>query len=110
MNGDAAVNEDEQAVFIYLDAARLPHEIYEQYDLVTLEEQIDEMLSKSGVGELDGNEYGEDYVQLFLYGPDAQALFAEIEPILRNYPLCKNARVVLRLGENGSSSKEFLLQ
>jgi hypothetical protein len=42
---------------------------------------------------------------LFLYGPDADKLFAGVEPVLRNYPLCQGAKVVLRYGGPGAPER-----
>ena len=50
--------QDEQAVLIYLDGQNLPDEVYEQYDVLTLESYITDALEKAGTGEYDGEEYG----------------------------------------------------
>jgi hypothetical protein len=91
-------NSNEQAVLVYLDSRGLPDRIYEQYDVSTLEEQLIEAVEAAGAGEFDGLEFGPAEVILFMYGPDADALFRSVEPILRAYPLCENARVVIRPG------------
>jgi hypothetical protein len=90
---------DRHAVLVDLDGAGLPDDVYENFDLETLENQLVEALDKSGVGEYDGNEFGPETVTLFLYGPDADALFRVIEPVLTAYPLCSGARVVVRQGD-----------
>ncbi len=99
----------EQAVLIHLDAKGLPQRVYDEYDVVTLEDKLEEALSGRGVGEYDGNEFGEGEVVLYLYGADAERLFAVIEGTLRSYPLCRNARVVIRGGEPGAPQREFRL-
>jgi hypothetical protein len=99
----------EQAVLIYLDGLSLPDEIYEEYDLMTLEDAIIAELERQPVGELDGNEFGPGETTLFLYGPDAEALWRAIEPAVTPYPLCRGARVVVRYGEPGAPLREFSL-
>ncbi|WP_405428211.1 hypothetical protein [Streptomyces erythrochromogenes] len=56
-----------------------------------------EAIEQAGVGEFDGNEYGGGEVALYAYGPDADALFAVMAPILRALPF-RPAHVILRYG------------
>ena len=94
---------EEQAVLVHLDGQGLSAEVYERYDLVTIDDQLTAVLEGKGLGDYDGDEIGEGGATLFLYGPDAERLFAAIEPTLRAYPLCRNARVVIRRGGPGGS-------
>ena len=91
----------QQAVLVYLDGTGLPDEVYEECDLETIESRLTEVIEREGLGEFDGNEIGSEEVTLFMYGPDAERLFAGIEATLRAYPLCQGARVVIRDGEPG---------
>jgi hypothetical protein len=101
--------QSEQAVLVYLDGQSLPTEVYEQNDLATLEDQLIEVIDSSVLGEFDGNEIGSGEVVLYMYGPSAEALFEGIEPVLRAYPLCKNARVIVRQGGPGAPEREIRL-
>ncbi|MGW4508303.1 hypothetical protein ACWENO_27060 [Streptomyces sp. NPDC004436] len=56
-----------------------------------------EAIEQAGVGEFDGNEYGGGEVVLYAYGPDADALFAVMAPLLDDLPF-RPAYVVLRHG------------
>ncbi|MFD8693000.1 hypothetical protein [Streptomyces sp. NPDC059651] len=58
---------------------------------------LTEAIEQADVGEFDGNEYGGGEVVLFAYGPDADALFAVMAPILNDLPF-RPAHVVLRYG------------
>jgi hypothetical protein len=100
---------EEQAVIVYLDGSGLPGEIYEEYDLATLEDRLIEAVERSASGEYDGNEFGPDGTTLYLYGPDAERVFSAIEGTLRGYPLCQNARVVIRRGPPGSPERELII-
>jgi hypothetical protein len=73
---------NEQAVLVYLDGKGLPKEVYEKYDLATLEDQLIEAIESQSLGEFDGNEIGPDEAALFMYAPNAETLFKGIEPIL----------------------------
>jgi putative IMPACT (imprinted ancient) family translation regulator len=67
------------------------------HSLATLEDRLIEAISAARVGEFDGNEFGTGEVTLFAYGPDADQLFAAMEPILRSFP-ARPAHVLLRYG------------
>src|ERR1700682_5448218 len=98
---------DQQAVIVNLDASNLPDEVYEKYDLATLEEQLQEVIEREKLGEYDGNEFGDRVVTLYMYGPDAEKLFAGIKPVLQAYPLAKNASVIIRKGEPSAVQREI---
>ncbi len=100
-----ALLKNEQAVIIHLDGMNLPDEIYATCDLMTLEEKLQSVV-RDGLGEYDGNESGPGETLVYLYGPDAELLFAAIEPVLREYPLCRNAKVIIRRGSVGASQRE----
>src|SRR5262245_45564362 len=99
----------EQAVLVYLDGRTLPAEVYQEYDVGGLEDQLRPLLQQTGVGDYDGNEFGPGEVTLFMYGPDAEALFRVIEPVLLAYPLCQNARVIIRPGGPRTRGREIRL-
>ncbi|MET9611037.1 hypothetical protein ABZZ17_39155 [Streptomyces sp. NPDC006512] len=58
---------------------------------------LTEAIEQADVGEFGGNEYGGGEVVLYAYGPDADALFAVMAPILNDLPF-RLAHVVLRYG------------
>lgn len=62
-----------------------------------LEQQLRFTVWLRRAGELDGSMLGPDLVQLFAYGPDADRLFAVMEPALRRFP-ARPAHVTLRYG------------
>ena len=101
--------KSDQCVLICLDAVNLSDEIYAQYDLSTLEDQLIEAIERNRVGEFDGNEMGEGVTTIYTYGPDADSLYRAMEPVLIAYPLCRNARVVIRKGGPGSPQSEVTL-
>jgi hypothetical protein len=97
---------NEQAVLVHLDGSGLPDHVYQDHDLATLEERLTDVIGRERLGEFDGNEIGPAEVTLFMYGPDAERLFAGIESVLRGYPLCQSARVVIRGGGPGAPERE----
>lgn len=97
----------EQAILIHLDGVNLDDSVYAECDTMTLEDQLTEALG--GEGEVDGSETGDTETTVFLYGSDAEKMFSKIKPVLASYPLCKNARVVIRHGQPGSPQREIQL-
>ena len=69
--------------------------------LYSLEDRLVEAIEQAGVGEFDGSEVAVDlsHGTLFMYGPDAEALFAVVKPILKTAAFMAAADVVLRYGE-----------
>lgn len=88
----------EQTVLVHLHGAGLPDSVYEEYDLANLEDELTEAIESAGVGEFDGNLLGEGEAILYMYGPDAEVLYAAIRPVLLAYPLCQGARVEIHPG------------
>jgi hypothetical protein len=100
------VSVPEQVVVVHLPGSGLPDEVYEKYDVSTLQDQLREAIKKHNLGEFGGNENGPEETLLFMYGPDAEALFAGVEPVLKTYPLCRGGRAVIRRGPPGAPERE----
>ncbi len=68
--------------------------------LFAVEDRLEQVISAAAVGEYDGNEVaasGDDGT-LYLYGPDADALFAVVKPVLASAACLRNAVATLRYG------------
>lgn len=102
-------DDSEQAVIVYLKGSGLPSEVYDRYDLSTIEDKLSEVLESENLGDVDGNEVGPEGATIYMYGADADRLFGGVEAILREYPLCAGARVVIRNGPPGAVQKEVIL-
>lgn len=61
------------------------------------EKRLAQAVEQASVGQIDGNEYGGGRVALYAYGPDADALYAVMEPLLRQVPF-RPAHVFVRHG------------
>ena len=75
--------------------------------LFALEEQLERVVA-AGVGEYDGNEVAADGSDgtLYMYGPDADALFATVRRTLLATDFMRGARVTLRYGPPGDGVRE----
>lgn len=101
--------EDQEYVLVHLDGTSLPDDVYEHCDVWTISERLEAVLRQEGLGDYDGHETRRTETTLFMYGPDAERLYGGIEGVLRDYPLCRNARVVIRRGDLGAPERELRL-
>jgi len=79
--------------------------------LNALEDLLEEAITTNAVGEYDGNEIAVDLKdgRLYMYGSDADALFAVVLPILQATSFMIGAQVVRRYGPAGDPlSREVL--
>jgi hypothetical protein len=76
--------------------------------LFAIEERLEQAIVEAGVGEFDGNEVAIDGSDgtLYMYGPDADALFAAVHPILLSTEFMRGARATLRYGPPGDGVRE----
>lgn len=66
----------------------------ERAELEAFADQLAEAVEGAGVGEYDGDEYGGGEYTMFFCGPDAERLFATLQPLLKRSPLCRGGKVV----------------
>jgi hypothetical protein len=104
----AASTGGDQAVLIHFDPANAPDGKLTPKGLADLEDKLIAEIDRLGLGEFDGNEFAVDGTSatFYIYGPDADRLFAGIEPTLRSDPRCRNARVEIRRGVPGAPVRE----
>lgn len=71
----------------------------EREALMDFEEQLAAAIENADAGEFDGDMFGEGECVLYMYGPDADRLFATVEPLLKSCPLTPSGYAVKRYGE-----------
>jgi hypothetical protein len=86
-----------EGMAIYLDGVNLPDKVYDTCSSQGLADLIYGPLTTVG-GEIRGSWVGPSETAIYLYGPNAEHIFSVIEPIVATYPLCQNARLVVRNG------------
>jgi len=74
-----------------------------------LEDQLITAIENSAAGEFDGNEVGESEAVLYMYGPDADALYAAVVPVLRSSPIARTGTIILRYGPPEDGTREVRL-
>jgi len=87
----------DHAVLVHLSAASAAG-----LDLYALEDSLIEAIDVQDAGEFDGNEFGPEGVVLYMYGPDADALWSAVEPVLRGAGLSDGSHAIKRFGEPGA--------
>ena len=93
------------------DHAVIVHFDYGSTDLqplFELEKRLEAAIAEARAGELDGNEVATDGSDgyLYMYGPDADALFRAIRPALEACPFMRGARVRVRYGPPADGVRE----
>ena len=80
--------------------------------LFALESQLESAINAARVGEYDGNEVAVDGSDgtLYMYGPDADKLFAAVRPVLEACSFMKGAAVKLRYGPPADGVRESTVQ
>jgi hypothetical protein len=104
---DPTPSEDSVVVVVRLSGGEFGSE-QERKDIQSLGGRIDAILARDGVGELDGDEFGDHTGTLYFYGPDAERIFAMIEPVLRSWPKMAGGYVIKRFArQNRQQRLEF---
>ena len=86
-----------QCLAIYLDGTSLPDEVYANLDF---EDVVSRIGALAGPDSFRGFWQGPEETGLYYFGPDADAMFTSVEPLLRELPIGQNARVVIRHGKD----------
>jgi hypothetical protein len=79
--------------------------------LFELEDLLTAAIDDAEVGEYDGHEIAIDASggKLFMYGPDADALFGAVEAILKSTRFLKGAEITKRYGKPGAREAKLTL-
>ena len=76
-----------------------------------LEDQLATAVEQASAGEFDGNEIavdGRDNL-FYMYGPDADKIYAAIEPVLLAWDILSQAQVLLRYGPPGIDTRQKMI-
>ena len=100
---------DEQALII-----RFNYGSTDLTELYALEDELEQRLASSSLGEFDGHDIAADgsFVTLFLYGTDAKQVYETVKDILMKSSFMNGAEVTLRYGpqEEGVKKKVFVIR
>jgi hypothetical protein len=76
------------------------------YANLDFEQVVDEIGTAAGPNSYRGFWQGPEETGIFLVGPDADDMFARVEPVLHKLPIGQNARVVIRHGKQRLKPRE----
>jgi hypothetical protein len=85
-----------ECLAIYLDGTSLPDDVYATLDF---DQVVEEIGRSAGPDSYHGFVQGAEETGIMLFGPNADEMFARVEPLLRRLPIGQNARVVVREGK-----------
>ena len=80
----------------------------ERQRVLLLEDQIIEAVDRAGVGAVDGHGFGAGVAELFLDGPDAEALFAAVENLVRAFNPPTGSTVLLMYGRDDDAQSRTI--
>jgi hypothetical protein len=102
-------NDIEQAVLLKIKLSNLTEgNSKDRNDIFSLEQELEHSIEADALGELDGDDFGEGFCTVYIYGMDADALFELIKPILRNFNFIKGSYIIKRYGSPGAREEHFL--
>ncbi len=83
----------QQGLGLYLNGKDLDDEVYKNYDINFIYEEIERLLGDFKTGHIASYWEGEE-TSLYLYGESFEEMHSKIKPLLDEYPLCEKCRVV----------------
>ena len=103
---------NEHSVIVHLRLSDNEFGTTEERDSIHgLTSELERRIDKAAVGEFDGDEFGGGECTLFMYGPDAERLFAAIEEPLRASAHARRGIVIKRYGPiEDSSAREVRIE
>lgn len=94
------------AVILHIKLAdRLPSED-EQRRWWGLQDELVAAVSAAGAGELDGDEWGGGECVIFMYGPDAEAIWEAVAPVIEQREVPMGSYAIKRFQTLGGEREE----
>lgn len=99
MFGGEPPEQAEHAVLVRLKLSNAEFgDSHERQAIHALSDQLQSAIRRANAGEFDGDEFGDGTCTLYMYGPDADELFAAVEAELRGSRLTRGGHVIKRYG------------
>jgi len=97
----------EQAVILYLKLSNRAFGSGEEASLIhSFEDKLEQSIKEKGLGEFDGDEFGEGYATLYMYSADARALYQGIAGAIEGFRPHPGSYVILRYGPPGARQEK----
>ena len=99
-------DDQRQAVFVFIKLSDGDMGDSEDDDAIyALEDRLNAAIERQGVGELDGDEWGNGNCQLFMYGNSADKIFDVITPLLLDHQAPAVSYAIKRYGPPGAPER-----
>lgn len=106
-NGQRGPDASEQAVILYLKVSNRAFGSGEEASLIhSFEDKLEQTIKEKGLGEFDGDEFGEGYATLYMYSADARALYQGIAGAIEGFRPHPGSYVILRYGPPGARQEK----
>lgn len=79
----------------------------ERESVFELEDRLIAAIEEPGVGEFDGNEFGDGWCVLYMYGESADRLLEAAIPVIRDAALPPGSHLLKRYGEPGAPEERI---
>ncbi len=100
----------QHALLVYLRLSDEQHgEHDEREDIFSLEDDMSRAIDAAHAGEFDGNEFGEGFCTLYMYGQSAARLWEAVAPVLKKFPVPAASYAIKRFGEVGAPEERVEL-
>ncbi len=101
---------EEQAVIVKLKlGSELSGSEEETSRIAKMEDHLAELIKRSSSGDLDGDEYGDGFCTIYMYGPSAERLFVSIKAALIEFHASPGSYVIKRYGKPGAKQDRLPL-
>jgi hypothetical protein len=98
--------DQRQAVFVFIKLSDGDMGDATDDDAIyALEDRLNQVIEQHGVGELDGDEWGNGNCQLFMYGNSADKIFDVITPLLLDHQAPAVSYAIKRYGPPGAPER-----
>jgi len=70
-------------------------------------DRLEAAIIAADAGEFDGDEFGGNGCTVYMYGPDAEKLYAAIRPVLDDWPQLAGGYAIKRFGPPGAREQRI---
>jgi hypothetical protein len=82
----------------------------ERARIVALENQLSDAIKNSATGDFDGDEYGDGFCTIYMYGPSADRLLSVTLPVLKKFHAPAGSYLTKRYGKPGAKQERISLE
>jgi hypothetical protein len=101
---------EEQAVILKIKLVSGPMGNEEEHKRIAeLEDKLANAIKQSSSGDLDGEEYGEGFCTIYMYGASAERLFTSVQPTLKGFRAPSGSYAIKRYGKPGAKQDRITL-